>query len=120
GRPIFPRSAIKAIQALAMFRSGAVEKFGLTDEEIAIACASHNGEARHVDVVKGFLKKIGCSADDLECGAHPPTDRAAKKALQAKGEAPSALHNNCSGKHSGMLAVARALGVDTKGYVTRE
>ena len=118
-RPVFPRSAIKSLQAMAMFRSGAVEKFGLDDEEIALACASHNGESAHVEGVQRFLDKIGCSIDDLECGAHPPSHSAARKALQKSGNAPSAIHNNCSGKHSGMLAVAKALGVPTKDYSKR-
>lgn len=116
-RLIFPRSSIKAIQALAMFRSGAVDKFSLTDEEIAIACASHHGEPMHIDVVKRFLDKLGLSESDLECGAHPPSNSVARKALAASGERPTALHNNCSGKHTGMLAVALALGAPTKGYV---
>lgn len=116
-RPIFPRSAIKSMQALAMFRSGAVEKFGLTDTDLALACASHNGEPAHVAGVQAFLDRIGCTNADLECGAHPPTDRKARKQLTAP---PNAIHNNCSGKHAGMLAVAKALGADTHGYSTRE
>lgn len=119
-RPTFPRSAIKAMQALAMFQSGAVEKFGLDDEAIALACASHNGEPEHVAAVERFLDKIGCSIDDLECGVQPPTDSKARKALAASGSKPTAIFNNCSGKHTGMLAVAKALGVPTKGYSARE
>jgi len=119
-QPVFPRSAIKSMQALAMFRSGAVEKFGLGEEDIALACASHNGEPEHAAGVQNFLEKIGCSVADLECGAHPPVASAARKALQKSGKAPSAIHNNCSGKHSGMLAVAKALGVPTKGYSERD
>ncbi len=118
--PIFPRSAIKAIQALAMFRSGAVDMFGLDDEALALACASHMGEPGHVAGVARFLERIGCTLDDLECGAHPPTNAAARKALREADEAPMALHNNCSGKHAGMLAVAKALGAPTAGYVERD
>ena len=113
--PVLPRSAIKSLQALALFRSGAVEKFGLDDEAIAMACASHFGEPEHIAIVTRTLEKLGLSVDDLECGAHPPASPAARKALAAAGEAPSAMHNNCSGKHAGMLADALALGVPTKG-----
>jgi len=114
--PVFPRSAIKAMQALAMFRSGAIETFGIKDSEIAMACASHHGQEAHTRAVAGFLDRIGFGVDDLECGAHPPTNPAARKALRESGERPTALFNNCSGKHAGMLAVARALDVDPKGY----
>lgn len=118
-RPVFPRSAIKSMQALAMVTSGAIEKFGLTDEELALACASHHGEDVHVLGVTGFLGHVGLTANDLECGAHQPSNARAREALRRAGAEPSQLHNNCSGKHSGMLSVARALGVDTHEYVTR-
>lgn len=118
--PIFPRSAIKAMQALPMFETDAVGKFALTDEALSLACASHHGESDHVRVAAEMLAAAGLSADDLECGAHPPSNSAARKALEASDARPSALHNNCSGKHAGMLSVARALGIDTKGYVGRD
>ncbi len=118
--PIFPRSAIKSLQALALFESGAVEQFDLDDRDLALACASHKGEPIHVDGVKRFLDKIGMKADQLECGAHVPSDKAAREAMRANGEMPTALHNNCSGKHTGMLAVAKALGVDPKGYIEQD
>ena len=118
--PILPRSAIKSLQALALFRSGAVEKFRLDDDAIAMACASHYGEPRHIEIVTRTLEKLGLGANDLECGAHPPSSKEARKALAESGAAPSALHNNCSGKHTGMLADALALGVPTRDYVTRE
>ncbi len=118
-RPIFPRSAIKAMQALPMFETGAVEKFDLDDEALSLACASHHGEEAHVAVAQSMLAAAGLTVDDLECGAHPPSNRVARKALEVAGEKPSAIHNNCSGKHAGMLAVARALGIDTGGYVER-
>lgn len=118
-RPVFPRSAIKSMQALAMVTSGAIERFALTDEQLALACASHHGEELHVTGVTRFLGQIGLGAGDLECGAHQPTNGVARVALRAAGELPSPLHNNCSGKHSGMLSVARALGVDTQHYVDR-
>jgi L-asparaginase II len=119
-RAIFPRSAIKSMQALPIFFSHAAEQFHHSEEELALACASHHGEDAHVAVASGLLGRLGLSAADLECGAHMPTNAAAREALRAKGDQPSPLHNNCSGKHSGMLSVARAMGVSTAGYVERE
>ncbi|SEP77995.1 asparaginase [Devosia sp. YR412] len=119
-RPIFPRSAIKSMQALPIFTREAEGKFHHTAEELALACASHHGETEHVATANGLLTRIGLSAADLECGAHAPTNAAARDALRAAGGEPSPLHNNCSGKHSGMLSVALAMGVPTAGYVGRE
>lgn len=119
-RPIFPRSAIKSMQALPIFARHAEGKFHHTEEELALACASHHGEDDHVATANGLLTRMGLSAADLECGAHMPTNPAARDALRAAGAEPSALHNNCSGKHSGMLSVALAMGVPTSGYVSRE
>lgn len=119
-RPVFPRSAIKSMQALAMVTSGALGRFELSDEELALACASHHGEDVHVSGVTQFLEHVGMAPANLECGAHQPTNAAAREALRLAGREPSPLHNNCSGKHSGMLSVARALGVPPEGYVKRE
>lgn len=119
-RPIFPRSAIKSLQALAIFKSGAQKKFQFTSEELALACASHHGQPKHIETVSCMLQKLGLSANDLECGAHPPSNPEARKALRNAGEKPTALHNNCSGKHAGMLAVALALGAPTAGYTERD
>lgn len=119
-RPVFPRSAIKSMQALAIFDRHAIETFHHTCEELALACASHHGEDAHVAGVSAFLGRMGLSVADLECGAHMPTNGQARAALRDAGAAPSALHNNCSGKHSGMLSVALAMGVPTPGYVERE
>lgn len=119
-RAIFPRSAIKSMQALAMVTSGAIDKFHLKDEELALACASHQGEDFHVSGVTSFLGHIGLAPSDLECGAHAPSFAPAREKLRERGEQPTALHNNCSGKHSGMLAVAEALGVPTAHYVDRD
>lgn len=119
-RPIFPRSAIKSMQALAIFDRHAIDRFHHTSQELALACASHHGEDDHVSNVAHFLERMGLGVGDLECGAHMPTNDQARDALRASGMAPSALHNNCSGKHSGMLSVALAMGVDPKGYVGRE
>ncbi|MCB9993398.1 MAG: asparaginase [Hyphomicrobiaceae bacterium] len=118
-RPVFPRSAIKSLQALAIFRSGAAERFQLTDQHIAVACASHKAEDVHVATVRDLLARIGLGIGDLECGAHPPGSKGARVGLRNHGEAPTAIHNNCSGKHSGMLAGALALGVDPHGYINR-
>ena len=119
-RPVFPRSAIKSIQALAIFARHADEQFHHSAEELALACASHTGEDRHVSVASGLLSRLGLSEADLECGAHQPIDAAARATLRAQGAKPSNLHNACSGKHAGMLSVARAMGVPTAGYTGRE
>lgn len=119
-RAIFPRSAIKSMQALPIFARGAENKFHHSQEELALACASHHGEADHVATASGLLTRMGLSVADLECGAHQPTNAAAREALRNAGAEPSALHNNCSGKHSGMLSVALAMGMPTTGYVGRE
>lgn len=116
-RPVFPRSAIKSMQALAMLTSGAMDRFAITSEELALACASHTGEDFHVQGVTHFLDHLGMAPEQLECGAHAPTSPAPREALRQRGEAPTVLHNTCSGKHSGMLSVAKALGVSSAGYV---
>lgn len=116
-RPVFPRSAVKSMQALALFTSGATDRFALADENLALACASHHGEDHHLAGVRDLLARAGVTPDDLECGAHQPTNAAARAALRAAGSRPTPLHNNCSGKHAGMLAVARALDVPVAGYV---
>ena len=114
---IYGRSAIKPLQALALVETGAAEAFDCSDAEIALACASHDAEPFHVAGVKAWLERMGLSADDLECGAHRPDDRDAADALIRAGQEPSSLHNNCSGKHAGFLAVAKILSVPTKGYI---
>lgn len=116
-RPVYPRSAIKAFQCLPVIESGAADRFGFTDEEIALACSSHNGEARHVAVVRAMLAKLGLSDGALECGTHWPLDQEAQRALARLGGTPDQAHNNCSGKHAGMLALALALGAAREGYV---
>ena len=116
-RPVYPRSAIKAIQALPLVESGAAEAFGLGDAEIALACASHGGEPFHLAVVEAWLTRIGLTEADLECGAHLPLHQPAAKALLRGGGAPNQMHNNCSGKHLAMLTTARHLGEPVKGYV---
>jgi len=113
--PIFPRSAVKALQALPLIERGAADRFGLSEEELALACASHSGEAAHVAGVERMLAKAGLAPSDLRCGAHWPIAQAAAAAVARSG-APSPLHNNCSGKHAGFLCVARAIGADPADY----
>jgi L-asparaginase II len=119
-RPIFSRSAVKSIQALPLIESGAADKFALTEMELALACASHSGEPAHVATAARMLGKAGLAEDALACGAHWPTNADAARALAREGGSPSALHNNCSGKHAGFLCVACALGVETAGYERAE
>ena len=91
-RPIFPRSAVKMLQALPLVASGAADRLGLTDEELAIACASHGGEEIHAQTAARMLAKAGLDAGALECGAHSPYFEGAARALAARGAEPSALH----------------------------
>ena len=116
-RPVYPRSAIKPLQALALVESGAAEAFAVTDEELALACASHSAEPAHVTLAAGWLARLGLGPQDLECGAHAPLGDQAAEALIATGQTPLTLHNNCSGKHTAMLATARHMGEPTQGYV---
>lgn len=113
---VFPRSSIKAIQALGLIESGAADAFGFNNEEIAISCASHGGEVIHVGVVKSMLNKMGLDKDMLQCGLHWPMHEPAGRHLAMEGETPSTLHNNCSGKHAGFLAVLKQLKITPKGY----
>jgi L-asparaginase II len=116
-QPVFPRSAVKALQALPLVETGAAERYGLDDEELAIACGSHGGEPAHVAVVERMLARAGLDAAALECGAHRPSHPASADALLSAGRAASALHNNCSGKHAGFLCLARHMGADHQGYI---
>ena len=109
-RPIFPRSAVKILQALPLVESGAAERFSLSDAELALACASHGGEALHAATAASMLAKAGLDASALECGVHWPYHDGAIKSLAQCGETPSALHNNCSGKHAGFVCLGCALG----------
>ena len=115
-RVAYWRSSAKPFQAMVIVASGAAERFGFAPEDIALAAASHSGEPVHVARVKAMLERIGCSADDLACGAHAPFDAESARALARAGEEPTALHSNCSGKHAGMLAIAEQLGVAHEGY----
>ena len=125
-RPIFPRSAVKVLQAIPLVDSGAAEQLGLDDEELAVACASHNGEPAHTTVVARMLGKAGLDASALECGTHWPYREIVQREMAAAGREPNALNNNCSGKHAGFLCLACRLGAGldlrryAKGYVAPE
>lgn len=103
--PVFPRSAIKLLQALPLVESGAADRLGLSDEELALACASHAGEPDHTRTAASMLAKAGLDVSALECGVHWPKHEATSHAMAAAGEPPSELHNNCSGKHAGFVCL---------------
>ena len=119
--PIFARSACKVLQALPLVALGAADAFGLSDAELALACASHRGEPGHVATAASMLAKAGLGPLALECGAHWPYGEEAQRELARQAESPSALHNNCSGKHSGFVCVgclmARAAGRSAEDFV---
>jgi L-asparaginase II len=117
GQPVYPRSAVKPLQALPLVESGAADRYGFGDQELALACASHGGEPAHVEVASRMLARAGRDGAALECGAHWPSHQASTQALARAARAPSALHNNCSGKHAGFVCVACAAGIDPRGYV---
>ncbi|HEY2032445.1 MAG TPA: asparaginase [Rhizomicrobium sp.] len=112
----FPRSSLKMVQALPLVESGAADAFGLSSEEIALACASHSGEPMHTTRVAKWLERIGCTEHDLACGAHPSRVEAVNDEMIRQGEKPTRIYNNCSGKHTGFLTVCRHWDVATKGY----
>lgn len=114
---VFPRSAIKALQALPLVESGAADALDLTDAELALACASHSGEEVHANAARVMLMKAGLTEDDLECGPQWPKRMEDAAKLILADETPCGLHNNCSGKHAGFLGLARVMGVDTRGYI---
>src|SRR5215475_11961787 len=99
--PVYPRSAVKALQALVLVESGGADRFGLDNEALALACASHGGEPDHVATVERALADAGLDATALQCGAHWPSHQPSAYVLARAGQMPSALHNNCSGKHAG-------------------
>lgn len=115
-RPVFPRSAVKAIQALPLIESGAADAYGFGNREIALACASHAGEPRHVEVASSMLAKAGLDQGAYECGAHWPTNQEAMIALARSDASPTPIHNNCSGKHAGFLCTCVHCGIDHRGY----
>ncbi len=114
------RSGAKPFQALPLVRDGAMDRFGITLEELALCCGSHSGESRHLEAAVALLGRIGVEAESLACGAQPPRHQRARRELSEAGLEPGRLHNNCSGKHVGMLALARSHGWDTSGYTRAE
>ncbi len=115
-RNTFYRSAAKPVQALPLVEEGVLERFGFTDEELALCCASHEGEPAHIAGVRSMLAKAGLDSGALQCGPHPPFAEAEARALVERGERPSRVHNNCSGKHAGMLALAVTMGWEIEDY----
>jgi L-asparaginase II len=111
------RSSAKPFQLLPLVESGAADRFGLTSAELAVIAGSHSGEPRHVAAVQSILNKIGLREEALQCGIHVPFSAAAATVLRAEGREPATLHNNCSGKHAGMLAQAIDRGLSTRGYL---
>ncbi len=114
----YMRSSAKPLQATMVVRSGAAERFGLTGALLAICCASHKGEPGHVEAVRTVLARAGVPESALQCGVHAPSYQPAAAALWRAGGEPSAVHNNCSGKHAGMLASAQALEASLDEYLS--
>ena len=115
--PVVLRSTAKPAQILPLVDTGAADRFRFTDEQIAVMIGSHGGEPFHVGAVRSMLTTIGLDERALQCGVHAPYHRPSARALRQRGEEPSALHNNCSGKHSGMLALAVHLGAPVESYL---
>jgi L-asparaginase II len=112
------RSAIKPIQAIPLIRSGAADRFQLSSSELAVSCASHQGEAIHTEAVTAILARVGLDESTLMCGPHAPYSEEVARHLEREGRRFTQLHNNCSGKHAGMLATAVHLGLPTENYVS--
>lgn len=119
-RSAIPRSALKPIQVVPLVHSGAASAFSLTDQQIALAAASHSGEVAHLEAVEAWLRQLGLDQSALECGASRPFAEAQADRLLMSGEPFQRLHNCCSGKHAGYLTIARHLGVDPAGYIQRD
>lgn len=117
---VYPRSAVKALQALPLVESGAADHFQLSQAELALACSSHSGEPAHTDAVSHWLQRIGLDGEQLECGAHMPYHKDTADSMLRQQLKPCRIHNNCSGKHSGMLATSHYLGEALNGYIGRE
>ena len=111
------RSAAKPFQAIPLLEHGGIDEFDLSGEEIALTCASHGGEPIHVATAAALLRKGEFDEEDLLCGAHTPYEEKAAADLRASGEEPSPLHNNCSGKHAGMLLATQLLDMPSSRYI---
>ena len=116
----FWRSAAKPFQAVPLIEDGAVERFGLSRQDLALACASHSSEPAQVALVRDFLRRIGCAERDLLCGPHRPLSEAVARDYETRGVRLTAVYSNCSGKHTGMLALAKAHGWPTEFYARAE
>jgi len=114
------RSALKPFQASAAVSAGATDAAGFTSAELALMCASHNGEEIHIQTAKEMLEKLGYDMSYYECGSHAPYDRKSKIELIKNSQEPTPLHNNCSGKHAGMLCLTKYLKADPAGYTNVE
>lgn len=119
-RVTLARSSSKPVQAIAVYESGAVDAYGITDREAAVFSGSHSGESIHIDAVKSILSKAGLGCEYLQCGIHPPFGKRAKQELREKGLAAEPVHNNCSGKHAGMLVTAKYMNEDLSTYYKPE
>ena len=115
---VFMRSSAKPLICAVVVASGAADRFGFTPEELAVAAGSHSGEPYHVAAVRSMLAKIGLGEGALQCGAHPPIHEPSAKALLALGQEPGRIHNNCSGKHAAILALAVHRGASPDGYLS--
>lgn len=113
---LFARSAVKPFQAIPLVEDGVVERLEISDPELALCCASHSGEPAHVDAATSLLARAGLGRDALACGPHEPFHVPSARALHRSGEEAGRIHNNCSGKHAGMLALASVRGWSTEGY----
>jgi len=116
-RPVFARSAVKPLQALPLLETGAAARYGLGPAQVALCCASHSGEPAHVEAVAALLARGGIAPGCLACGTQVPMGEEAARALFASGQAPTPLHNNCSGKHAGFLLAARHMEEPDEEYV---
>ena len=115
-KTVYMRSSAKPMQAMCVLESGAVDAYGLTEEELAVICSSHSGESFHVNAIRSILSKAGLGEEYLQCGVHAPLNEQAAKVLEQSGQAPGQIHNNCSGKHTGMLITAKHLGESLEDY----
>ena len=114
------RSSLKPFQAAASVKAGAVDAAEFNDEELALMCASHKGERMHVKTAQSMLTKLGLTVDDYECGSHFPSDTLTRHRMIREDKEAQPLHNNCSGKHAGMLALAKHLGQGTANYIKKD
>lgn len=115
--PIYPRSAVKAMQAMVLVESGAADSLGFGDRELALACSSHSGEPAHAELASAMLSRVGRDETTLECGCQWPSRLKVSIALARAGGSATQLHNNCSGKHAGFICTACHLGIDPTGYI---